>query len=192
MKCIVAYLFQYPIAHPKGDLLKFVSKNIFSEVGVQEFQKKDEKKIQNSFIKNLLQFDGVELILISKNFISVKKSDSVSWDKLRPSIISEINDYFEKNEKPILIKNQKENEEIEDKENDLIIKQIKEVLDTKIKPAVSKDGGDIKFVSFKDGTVNVELRGSCSGCPSSVMTLKNGVQNLLRHYVKEVNNVEAK
>lgn len=177
---------------PNPNALKFVSKNIFSEVGVQEFQKKDEKKIQNSFIKNLLQFDGVELILISKNFISVKKSDSVSWDKLRPSIISEINDYFEKNEKPILIKNQKENDEIEDKENDLIIKQIKEVLDTKIKPAVSKDGGDIKFVSFKDGTVNVELRGSCSGCPSSVMTLKNGVQNLLRHYVKEVNNVEAK
>ena len=89
-------------------------------------------------------------------------------------------------------RNAGENEEIEDKENDLIIKQIKEVLDTKIKPAVSKDGGDIKFVSFKDGTVNVELRGSCSGCPSSVMTLKNGVQNLLRHYVKEVNNVEAK
>ena len=77
------------------------------------------------------------------------------------------------------------------KEEDLTIKQIKEVLDSKIRPAVAKDGGDIKFVSFKEGKVKVELRGSCSGCPSSVMTLKNGVQNLLRHYVKGVNEVEA-
>ena len=178
---------------PNPNALKFVSKNIFSEVGVQEFQKKDEKKIQNSFIKNLLQFDGVELILISKNFISVKKSDSVSWDKLRPSIISEINDYFEKNEKPILSKDEHENnnDEKETKNEDLTVKEIKQVLDTKIRPAVAKDGGDIKFVSFNNGTVTVELRGSCSGCPSSLMTLKNGVQNLLKHYVKEVNKVEA-
>ena len=174
---------------PNPNALKFVSKNIFSEVGVQEFQKKDEKKIQNSFIKNLLQFDGVELILISKNFISVKKSDSVSWDKLRPSIISEINDYFEKNEKPVLT--QKQEKPIKQEEQNNTVKEIKEVLDNKIRPAVAKDGGDIKFVSFKDGTVKLELRGSCSGCPSSMMTLKNGVQNLLRHYVKEVKNVEA-
>ena len=65
------------------------------------------------------------------------------------------------------------------------------MLDSKIRPAVEKDGGDIKFVSFKEGTVKVELRGSCSGCPSSIVTLKNGVQNLLKHYVKEVKNVEA-
>ena len=65
------------------------------------------------------------------------------------------------------------------------------MLDSKIRPEVARDGGDIKFISFKDGTVKVELRGSCSGCPSSILTLKNGVQNLLRHYVKEVTNVEA-
>ena len=84
-----------------------------------------------------------------------------------------------------------ENNKKEEPEDDDIIKKINEVLESKIRPAVAKDGGDIKFVSFKNGTVKVELRGSCSGCPSSLMTLKNGVQNLLRHYVKGVNNVEA-
>ena len=96
-----------------------------------------------------------------------------------------------KNKKPVL---QKHVDEIkpENTENESdIVKQIKDVLDTKIRPAVSKDGGDIKFVSFKNGTVKVELKGSCSGCPSSIITLKNGVQNLLKHYVKDVTNVEA-
>ena len=79
----------------------------------------------------------------------------------------------------------------ESKKEDLIVKKIKEVLDTKIRPAVSKDGGDIKFISFENGKVKVELRGSCSGCPSSLITLKNGDQNLLRHYVKDLTDVEA-
>ena len=100
-----------------------------------------------------------------------------------------MNDYFEKNEKPILSEKIEKNE---DKSNlgdveDRIIK----VLDEKVRPAVAKDGGDIKFKSFKDGVVRVELQGSCSGCPSSLMTLKQGVQNLLCHYVEEVKTVEA-
>ena len=116
----------------------------------------------------------------------------MNWDSLKPTIISSINDYFEKNEKPILSKDEHENKDRkENKNEDLTVKEIKQVLDTKIRPAVAKDGGDIKFVSFNNGTVTVELRGSCSGCPSSLMTLKNGVQNLLKHYVKEVNKVEA-
>ena len=100
-----------------------------------------------------------------------------------------MNDYFEKNDKPIL---RKKNEISSDKQTvgeieDRIIK----ILDDKIRPAVAKDGGDIKFKSFKDGIVHVELQGSCSGCPSSLMTLKQGVQNLLCHYVEEVKSVEA-
>ena len=174
---------------PNPNAIKFLSKKKFSEIGVKEFQKKDIQKVENYFIKNLLKFDGVELILVSENFISVKKNDVVNWDSLKPTIISSINDYFEKNEKPVLT--QKQEEPIKQEEENNTVKEIKEVLDNKIRPAVAKDGGDIKFVSFKDGTVKLELRGSCSGCPSSMMTLKNGVQNLLRHYVKEVKNVEA-
>ena len=175
---------------PNPNAVKFLSDRVLSEVGVKEFQKKDIKNIKNDFIKNLLNLEGIELILISEKFISVKKDDKINWDTLRPSIISAINDYLEKNKTPILLK--KENE-IEKKpvEDDKIVTEIKKVLDSKIRPAVSKDGGDIKFISFEKGTVKVELQGSCSGCPSSIMTLKNGVQNLLRHYIKEVKNVEA-
>ena len=133
-------------------------------------------------------FEGVELVLVSDNFISVKKFENANWDSLRPSIISEINDHLEKDKKPIFVKNIKHQQT--KKESNLIVEEIKKVLDSKIRPAVAKDGGDIKFISFQDGTVKVELR-SCSGCPSSIVTLKNGVQNLLRHYIKEVKNVEA-
>ena len=102
-------------------------------------------------------------------------------------IISHLNDYFEKTEDPILVDVKKEKES----DDDETIAKIKDVLDTKIRPAVARDGGDIKFKSFKNGVVKVELQGACSGCPSSIMTLKQGVQNLLKHYVKEVNSVEA-
>ncbi len=177
---------------PNPNAVKFLSEKTLSEIGATEFQKKDIKKIKNNFIKNLLEFDGIELILISENFISVKKNEKVNWDNLKPSIISLMNDHLEKTEKPILSKTKEENlTQNKNKKEDSIVKKINEVLDSKIRPAVSKDGGDIKFVSFENGKVTVELRGSCSGCPSSIMTLKNGVQNLLRHYVKDVTDVEA-
>ena len=177
---------------PNPESLKFLPDKIISEIGTEEFQKKDLKKINNNFIRELLSFNGVELILLAKDFISVKKNQNVSWDDLKPVIISHINDYFEKNKKPILINNPKNNQVKEDeKDEDETINRIKDVLDNKVRPAVARDGGDIKFKSFKDGVVKVELQGSCSGCPSSLMTLKQGVQNLLKHYVKEVNSVEA-
>jgi len=174
---------------PNPDSLKFLSENVISSVGTEEFQKKDKDKISNYFIKKLLEVEGVELILLSQNFLTVKKNKSISWDSLKPTVVSHINDYFEKNKKPILDSKSK-NKDL-NKETDNVIKKIKEVLDTKVRPAVARDGGDIKFKSFKDGVVKVELQGSCSGCPSSLMTLKNGVQNLLCHYVNEVKSVEA-
>ena len=171
---------------PNPDSLKFLSEKIISSAGTEEFQRKELSKIDNIFIKELLGLNGVELILLSKNFLSVKKTKEISWDVLKPMVISHINDYFEKNEGPILTA---EISKVEDK--DETIKLIKEVLDSKIRPAVAKDGGDIKFKSFNNGVVKVELQGSCSGCPSSLMTLKQGVQNLLCHYVEEVKSVEA-
>ena len=175
---------------PNPNALKFISDNKFSEIGAKEFQKKDITPETNNLIRNLLGFEGVELVLVSDNFISVKKFENANWDSLRPSIISEINDHLEKDKKPIFVKNIKHSTKPKEESN-LIVEEIKKVLDSKIRPAVAKDGGDIKFISFQDGTVKVELRGSCSGCPSSIVTLKNGVQNLLRHYIKEVKNVEA-
>ena len=174
---------------PNPDSLKFLSENVISSIGTEEFQKKDFNKIKNKFVKNLLNLKGVELVLLADNFLSVKKNKDISWDVLKPTVISHMNDYFEKNDKPILNEKNQTNEvksDIGDVE-DRIIK----VLDEKVRPAVAKDGGDIKFKSFKDGVVHVELQGSCSGCPSSLMTLKQGVQNLLCHYVEEVKSVEA-
>ena len=176
-------------ATPNPESLKFLSEKIISTIGTEEFQKNQIDKINNPFIKELLGFKGVELVLLSKNFLSVKKTKETSWNELKPMVISHLNHYFENNKEPIL------KEELKDtnnnNESDETVKKIMDVLDTKIRPAVARDGGDIKFKSFEKGVVKVELQGSCSGCPSSLMTLKQGVQNLLKHYVKEVNSVEA-
>ncbi len=174
---------------PNPESLKFLSENTISAVGTEEFQKNQIDKVNNPFVKELLGFKGVELVLFSKNFLSVKKTKDISWNDLKPMVISHLNHYFENNKDPILkeeIKSKKANDN-----NDETVKRIIDVLDTKIRPAVARDGGDIKFKSFEKGVVKVELQGSCSGCPSSLMTLKQGVQNLLKHYVKEVNSVEA-
>jgi Fe-S cluster biogenesis protein NfuA len=174
---------------PNPDSLKFLSEKTISEAGTEEFQKKDLNKIENEFVKNLLNLKGVELILLSDNFLSVKKTKEISWDVLKPTVISHLNDYFQTNDKPILAK--KINKQGNNLDSNNVEERIMKILDSKIRPAVAKDGGDIKFKSFKDGVVHVELQGSCSGCPSSLMTLKQGVQNLLCHYVEEVKSVEA-
>ena len=176
-------------ATPNPNSLKFLSEKVISAIGTEEFQKNKTNELSNNFIKELLDFKGVELVLLAKNFISVKKEENVSWSELKPMIISHINHYFEKNNAPILSSNKKSSDLNE--QNSETVKKILDALDTKIRPAVARDGGDIKFKSFKDGVVKVELQGSCSGCPSSLMTLKQGVQNLLKHYVAEVNSVEA-
>ena len=175
---------------PNPESLKFLSENVISTIGTEEFQKTDIKKIENPFIRELLNFKGVELVLLSKNFLSVKKTKDVSWNDLKPMVISHLNHYFESNKDPILTKEKLKNRNSEETKDETV-KKIMDVLDTKIRPAVARDGGDIKFKSFEKGIVKVELQGSCSGCPSSLMTLKQGVQNLLKHYVKEVNSVEA-
>ena len=174
---------------PNPESLKFLSEKTLSTIGTEEFKKEHKNKIKIPFVKELLNFKGVELILLSEKFLSVKKTKEVSWNELKPMVISHLNDYFEKNDEPIL----KKSKEIEENRatDDETVNKIIEVLDTKIRPAVARDGGDIKFKSFENGVVKVQLQGSCSGCPSSLMTLKQGVQNLLKHYVKEVNSVEA-
>jgi len=179
----------YTETTPNPDSLKFLSEKTISTSGTEEFQKEQKNKVDIPFVKELLDFKGVELILLSEKFLSVKKTKEVSWNELKPMVISHLNDYFAKNNEPIL--NDKKKSANNANNNSEIVNKIMEVLDTKIRPAVARDGGDIKFVSFEDGVVKVLLQGSCSGCPSSLMTLKQGVQNLLKHYVKEVNAVEA-
>ena len=174
---------------PNPDSIKFLSEKTISVVGTEEFKKEKLNEITIPFVRELLSFKGVELILLSENFLSVKKNKDVSWSELKPMVISHLNEYFEKNDHPIL--EEDKNSSKKGTNNNETVNKIIEVLDTKIRPAVARDGGDIKFKSFENGVVKVQLQWSCSGCPSSLMTLKQGVQNLLKHYVKEVNSVEA-
>ena len=175
-------------ATPNPDSLKFLSEKTISVVGTEEFQKGKNNLNTVPFVEELLNFKGVELILLSEKFLTVKKTKEVSWNELKPMVISHLNDYFEKSNEPILKNKEKPKDSTK---NDETVDKIIEVLDTKIRPAVARDGGDIKFKSFENGVVKVQLQGSCSGCPSSTMTLKQGVQNLLCHYIPEVKEVVA-
>ena len=170
---------------PNPNSLKFLPGKIVSNKGSFEITQNDQTN--NELVKNLLSINGVEGIFLGKDFISINKYDNTPWDEIKHIVISLINDFYSTGKECVV-----ENSLIENNENlKDIEKKIVKILDEKIRPAVAKDGGDIKFKEFKDGIVKVQLQGSCSGCPSSTMTLKQGVQNLLCHYLPEVKKVEA-
>ena len=176
---------------PNPDTLKFLPGKTVSEIGPIEFLKNDEG-IKIPLAKEILSIEGTEMVFFGADFITVKKDKNLKWEELKHGIISTINDYYSKGNDVVIKKNLSEQlNKPKTKVSNKTIDQINEVLDTKIRPAVARDGGDITFKSFKDGVVIVELKGSCSGCPSSTATLKQGVQNLLCHYIAEVKSVEA-
>ena len=170
---------------PNPNSLKFLPGKIVSKQG--SFEISSKKETDNQLVHELLSINGVESIFLGDDFISVNKQNKISGDEIKHIVISLINEFYSNGKECVIEKNLKEDEsnlqEIE--------KKIVKILDQKIRPAVAKDGGDIKFKEFKDGIVKVQLQGSCSGCPSSTMTLKQGVQNLLCHYLPEVKKVEA-
>ena len=173
---------------PNPDTLKFLPGKKVSEIGPIEFLK-DDKSIKNPLANKILALEGIVMVFFGEDFITVKKGKNLNWEDLKHGIISEINDYYSKGNQ-VAVSKELSKKDTKNESNEVIIK-IKEVLDSKVRPAVAKDGGDITFKSFEDGVVTVELKGSCSGCPSSVMTLKQGVQNLMCHYIPEVKSVEA-
>ena len=170
---------------PNPNSLKFLPGKTVSNHGSYEITKKDETS--NELVRNLLAINGVEGIFLGGDFITINKSENTSWDEIKHIVISLINDFYSSGREYVIANDLNENKQ-NFKE---VEKKIIQILDQKIRPAVAKDGGDIKFKEFKDGVVKVQLQGSCSGCPSSTMTLKQGVQNLLCHYIPEVKQVEA-
>lgn len=170
---------------PNPNSLKFIPGKVVSNVGSFEITRNDE--INNELVKNLLSVNGVEGIFLGKDFISVNKFDSTSWDEIKHIVISLINDFYSSG-KDCVIENEK-NSEIKDLKE--VERKIIKILKEKITPAVARDGGNIEFKNFSNGIVKVQLQGSCSGCPSSTLTLKQGVKNLLCHYIPEVKEVEA-
>jgi len=182
---------------PNPDTLKFLPGKKVSEVGPIEFLKND-KSIKVSLANKILSLEGTVMVFFGEDFITVKKEKDLNWEDMKHGIISEINDYYSKGNEVVVGKDLRLvkilSESVSDSkpvESNAVVNKINEILDSKIRPAVARDGGDIAFKSFKDGIVTVELKGSCSGCPSSIMTLKQGVQNLLCHYIPEVKSVEA-
>ena len=170
---------------PNPNSLKFLPGKTVSNSGSFEITKKENTK--NELLRNIMSINGVEGIFLSKDFISINKYDDTSWDEIKHIVVSLINDFYSTGKEFIIDKDLNETDENLGE----IEKKIIQILDQKIRPAVAKDGGDIRFKEFKDGVVKVQLQESCSGCPSSTMTLKQGVQNLLCHYLPEVKEVVA-
>ena len=170
---------------PNPNSLKFLPGKKVSNSGPYEITNKED--MQNELVRNILSINGVEGIFLGQDFISVNKNENIKWDEIKHIVISLINDFYADGKEFVIDENIKE----ENLDLSEIESKIVKILEEKIRPAVARDGGDIKFKEFKDGIVKVELQGSCSGCPSSTMTLKQGVQNLLCHYLPEVKEVVA-
>ena len=179
-------MFVQTLDTPNPNSLKFLPGKKVSLSGSIEFT--DKNKTSNELIRNILSINGVLGIFLSDDFLSVNKNSKTEWEDIKHIIISFINEFYSDGNEHVY-----ENLSSEDTDINLdeIEKKIVKILDQKIRPAVTKDGGDIKFKEFKNGVVTVQLQGSCSGCPSSTMTLKQGVQNLLCHYLPEVKEVVA-
>ena len=171
---------------PNPNSLKFIPGKKVSNSG--SFEISDKEKINNELVRNILSINGVTSIFLEEDFLSVNKLEKSEWEDIKHIVISFINEFYESGNEFIIDKNVQTKEKQNYTE---IEKKIINILETKVKPAVARDGGDIKFEEFKNGVVKVKLQGSCSGCPSSTMTLKQGVQNLLCHYISDVKEVIA-
>ena len=173
---------------PNPNTLKFIPEKDINVDRSYIFKKTDDLK-NNDFLKDLFDIDGVESILIDSGFISVTKDNSSSWAVLRTILTSKIGVFLEKNN--YVIDLTLSNEKVMENKKSLtdIEKSIIELLETRVKPVVASHGGEISFNSFKNGTVFLELKGSCAGCPSSTATLKMGIENMLKHYHKDIKEV---
>ncbi len=171
---------------PNPNSLKFLPGRPVSNDGPLEVLNHNDTN--NLLIKNLLQINGVTGVFLGDDFFSINKQDDKRWEDIQHIVISYVNEYYANGNTCIL-----EKKSVEDNNHDYteIEKKIISILNSKIRPAVARDGGDIKFQEFKNGKVKVMLKGSCSGCPSSTLTLKKGVENLLCHYIPEVKEVLA-
>ena len=175
---------------PNPETLKFLPGRVVMEDGTAFYQSVNDTS-DSPLAKKLFDVDGVIGVFLGSDFITITKKENLEWQVLKPSILGSIMDHFNSGEENITKKNQEDkNNSLEEDPNDTdVVKQIKELLDTRVRPAVAMDGGDIVYESFKEGVVYLHMQGACSGCPSSTATLKMGIENMLKHYVPEVKEV---
>ncbi len=174
---------------PNPQTLKFLPGKVVMDDGTAFFQNVEEGS-NSPFAKRLFGVDGVEGVFFGSDFITITKEKTIDWQIMKPLILGSIMDHYNSGDETISKTQNKENNSLQTDEKDSdIVKQIKELLDTRVRPAVAMDGGDIIYDSFKDGIVYLHMQGACSGCPSSTATLKMGIENMLKHYVPEVQEV---
>lgn len=172
---------------PNPLTLKFTPGVAVLETGTAFFTNRDDASI-SPLALTLFDVEGVSAIFFGSDFITITKYESSHWEALKPILLTTIMDYFVAGK---AVMNKTEASTVVAAEDSDLVKQIKELIETRVRPAVAQDGGDIIYKGFEDGIVQLELHGSCSGCPSSTITLKNGIENMLKHYVPEVIAVEA-
>ena len=175
---------------PNPQTLKFLPGKVVMTEGTAFIQNIEEAS-NSPFAKRLFDVEGVKGVFFGSDFITITKDQSLDWQILKPLILGSIMDHYNSGDETIITNKKSEQNSLKVDENDTdIVKQIKELLDTRVRPAVAMDGGDIIYDSFKDGVVYLEMQGACSGCPSSTATLKMGIENMLKHYVPEVREVK--
>ena len=175
---------------PNPQTLKFLPGKVVMEDGTAFFQNIDEAS-NSPFAMRLFKIDGVDGVFFGSDFITITKSQSIEWQIMKPLVLGSIMDHFNSGDETISKVDKIENSSLKSNEADNdIVKQIKELLDTRVRPAVAMDGGDIIYDSFENGIVYLHMQGACSGCPSSTATLKMGIENMLKHYVPEVLEVK--
>ena len=173
---------------PNPNTLKFIPGVQVLEEGTVEFKDKDSAKVSN-LAKLIFVINGIDRVFLASEFLSVTKDNEISWEILKPLILTAIMDHYASGKEVVeKIQNNTNQSSNEDTE---VVKQIKELIDQRVRPAVAMDGGDISFCSFENGVVTLQMKGACAGCPSSTATLKMGIENMLRHYIPEVVEVKA-
>ena len=174
---------------PNPSTLKFLPGRVVMEKGTLDFAGVDTAQT-SPLARRLFAVEGVERVFFGTDFVTVTKAQDKDWQVLKPSILGGIMEHYTSGE-PVVAAGSDAAAEGAAVEDDEIVAQIKDLLETRVRPAVAQDGGDIVFQDFRDGVVYLHMQGSCSGCPSSTATLKMGIENLLKHYVPEVIEVQA-
>ena len=173
---------------PNPATLKFLPGQTILDTGTANFSKGDNVE-GSPLAKKLFDVEGVTGVFLGSDFTTIAKNEDFLWEHIKPALLGTIMDFLQSGEEILNEKSRDPSHEIHDGPDTEVVKKITDLLDTRVRPAVAQDGGDITFQSFEEGIVYLHMQGACAGCPSSTMTLKMGIENLLKHYIPEVTEV---
>ncbi len=182
-------------ATPNPATLKFLPGKVVMDRGTADFRTAEEAEGTSPLAARLFAIRGITGVFFGYDFVTVTKADAIDWSHVKPAVLAGIMEHFMAGA-PVMADGgasggTADGEEFFEAGDESIVATIKELIETRVRPAVAQDGGDITFRGFRDGTVFLNMKGACAGCPSSTATLKHGIQNLLRHFIPEVQQVEA-